>query len=139
VQVLEYHWKENAHDDETKKLQPNALYQPKISNLESGDAFCVLQCPGAPDGSPQYALIVLQITVGSVHPVKMNGLHDIVLSYPSAIQDMMIKKLLVFVTPPDGKLNSIQKLITKDGKDALHVPPAVQGFEQCVYRHKICL
>jgi hypothetical protein len=34
---LDYHWKENAKADQCKKLQPNILYQPKSSNLESGN------------------------------------------------------------------------------------------------------
>lgn len=126
--VLDYHWKENARDEESKKLLPNILYQPKISNLESGDAF------GLVPNESSFHLVVLQITVGEKHPVKVNGLHDIILAYPEFIQQRIEKKLLVFVTPVDGKLNSVQPLHTQQNKVALTIPQLVQGFEQCVCR-----
>jgi hypothetical protein len=135
--LLEYHWKENARDDESKRLQPNILYQPKISNLESGDAFCLLPFGRADDGQPVFQLVVLQITVGENHPVKVNGLHDIILAYPEFIQHKIIKKLLVFLTPSDGKLNSIQPLHTKQNKVAQAIPNLVKGFEQCLCRLSI--
>lgn len=132
--LLEYHWKENARDDLTKKLQPNFLYQPKISNLESGDAFCVLPSGLANDQQPVFLLVVLQITVGENHPVKVNGLHDIILAYPEFVQQRIIKKLLVFATPLDGKLNSVQPLHTQQNKVAQVIPNLVKGFEQCFCR-----
>jgi hypothetical protein len=135
--LLEYHWKENASGDESKKLQPDILYQPKISNLESGDAFCVLSSGLDNYGQPVFLLVVLQITVGENHPVKVNGLHDIILAYPELIQLRIFKKLLVFVTPLDGKLNSIQSLHTQQNKVAQVIPNLVKGFEQCVCRHSV--
>lgn len=137
MNLLEYHWKENARDDATKKLQPNILYQPKISNLESGDAFCVLPSGFGQDEQPAFLLVVLQITVGENHPIKVNGLHDIVLAYPEFIQQRIIKKMLVFVTPLDGKLNSVQPLHTQQNKVAQVIPKLVQGFEQCVCRQSV--
>lgn len=66
-------------------LQPNFLYRPKISNLESGDAFYALPSEFCQDGQPVFPLVVLQITVGENHPVKVNGLH-IILASPEFIQ-----------------------------------------------------
>ncbi len=74
----------------------------QISNLESGDAFCVLPSGVGQDGLPLFLLMVLQITVRENHHVKVNGLHDIILAYPEFIQQIMMKKLLVFVTPLYG-------------------------------------
>jgi hypothetical protein len=97
--LLEYHWKENARDDESEKLQPDILYQLKISNLESEDTFCMLSTAVSQDGQPVFLLVGLQISAGENYPVKVNGLHDIILAYPE------VMKLLVFVTPLDEKLN----------------------------------
>lgn len=72
---------------------------------------------------------MLQITVGENHPVKVNGLHDIILAYSDFIQQRIIKKLLVFVTPLDGKLNSVQPLHTQQNKVAQVIPKLVQEFE----------
>eukprot|EP01039_Chlorochromonas_danica_P011205 gene11205-12497_t len=137
--VLEYHWKENARDDESKKLLPNILYQPKISNLESGDAFCVFPSGFGQDGLPVFLLVVLQITVGESHPVKVNGLHDIILAYPESIHLRIVKKILVFVTPLDGKLNSVQPLHTQENKVAQvnKIDTLVQNFEQCVCKQSV--
>ena len=132
--ILQYHWKENARNDPSKKLQPGVLYQPKIANLESGDSFCVLQRGYGTDGQPVFWIVILQITVGENHPVKVNGLHDIILAFPEHIQHRIVQKLLVFVTPLDGKLNSLQPLHTQDNKVAQIIPKLVRGFQQCVCR-----
>lgn len=132
--LLDYHWKKNAANDATKKLQPGFLYQPKISDLESGDAFCLLPFGHANDQNPLFFLVVLQITVGETHPVKVNGLHDIILAYSEEIRNRIRKKLLVFVTPLDGKLNSVQPLLTQQGKVIREIPPLARGFEQYVCR-----
>lgn len=133
--LLEYHWKENARDNELKKLLPGVLYQPKISNLESGDAFCLV--PYERDQDIFYLLVVLQFTVGEKHPIKINGLNDIVLAFPESLRKRIVDKLFVFVTPPEGKLNKVQPLHTQNNKVAENIPLLVQGFIQCVYRHSV--
>jgi len=137
MNLLDYYWKENARDNETMKLQPDILYQPRISNLESGDAFCLLPYGVALDGQSVFILVVLQITVGKNHPVKVNGLKDIILSFPTFIQQRIAKKLLVFITPIDGKLNSLQPLHTQKNNDMRNIPKLVEGFEQCVCRYSL--
>jgi hypothetical protein len=135
MSLLEYHWKENARDDITQKLQKSVLYQPKISNLESGNAFCLVYVDIK--GFPTLCLVVLQITVGEKHPVQVSGLHDIILAFPTHIQAGIVRKFLVFVTPTDGKLNSRQPLHTQNNKVAVNIPVIVRGFEQCVCRHSV--
>ncbi len=137
MELLEYHWKENARNDPTKRLQVNICYQPKISNLESGNSFCVVPWGTGVDQQPVYALAVLQMTVGETHPVKVNGLHDILLAYPEEIQKRIVEKMLIFVTPLDGKLNSVQPLHTQDNKVADSIPQLVKGFKQYVCRIKL--
>ena len=131
--ILDYHWKENARNDLSKKLLPNNLYQPKISNLESGDAFCVIPW-GEQDLQPLFCVVILQMTVGENHPVKVNGLHDIILAYPDEIQNWIVEKLLVFITPVDGKLSTVQPYHTQEGKVAERIPNLARGFRQCVCR-----
>lgn len=60
-ELLQHDWKKNG------SLQPGYLYVPRISNLESGDSFYVVEI-----STLVYALVVLQITVGQEHPVKVN-------------------------------------------------------------------
>jgi hypothetical protein len=74
MQILPDSWKYKAGKQETERLNSDILYQPRISNLESGDAFCVISDPS--DGT-SLMLIVLQITVSKVHKVKSNGLNEI--------------------------------------------------------------
>jgi len=135
MSLLEYHWKRNARDDPTKQLQPNVLYQPKMCNLESGDAFCVIPM----DHDVGFQLIALQITVSERHPIKLGGLRDIIAAFPRTIQEQICAKLLVFVTPLDGKLVSAQPFHTRQNKvaGADELPFFVQGFEQFIYRHSI--
>ena len=127
ISLLSYHWT-------TDQLQPNKLYQPRISNLESGNAFCLLPIDGG-----LYDLIVLQITVGESHPVEANGLNKIVSAFPEELRMRMHNKFLMFVNPVDGKLNKPQPLHTQEEKEmsAAHIPTFARNFVQCVYYHKV--
>ena len=86
------------------------------------------------DGQPLFCVVILQITVGEEHPVKVNGLHDIILAYPEEIQKRIVEKLLVFLTPADGKLSTVQPYLTQEGKVAERIPNLARGFRQCVCR-----
>jgi hypothetical protein len=112
-------------------LSPGVLYQPRIANLESGDCFCVI------DWEEGYMLVILQMTVGKVHPIKVNGLRDIVLAYPMQIRDALVSTVLVFVTPIDGALVGQQPCHTQDGKVAERFPIEVEGFVQHKCEYKI--
>ena len=116
--MLSHDWKE------TGQLPVNALILPRISNLESGDAFCVIQC-----GSNSF-----QITVGVSHPVKVNGLLKIVQAFPEGVRNNIADKWLVFVIPKYCALNNVQRLVTQKGTQFAHL---VSGFQQFVYRHEI--
>lgn len=118
-EILPRYWK--AVGDRDGDLRHGVLYQPRIANPESGDCFCVVGREG------DYVLVVLQMTVGRTHPIKVNGLRDIVLAYPMRIRNALVRKLLVFVTPVHSALNAQQPYHTKDGKVAQRFPVEVAG------------
>mmetsp|Transcript_19134 Transcript_19134/g.17354 ORF Transcript_19134/g.17354 Transcript_19134/m.17354 type:complete len:124 (+) Transcript_19134:1286-1657(+) len=123
MKLLENRWNKNHIE-----LEPNFLYQPKISNLESGDAFTII-----PIGD-DFQLLVLQFTVAEKHPVKMNGLEQIIAAFSTK---NIIKKYFIFVTPLCGKRNSIQPYHSKNGEVIKRVPDIIEGFEQCYFRYTI--
>jgi hypothetical protein len=124
--LLEYHW-------EKQTLLTNTLYQPKISNLESGDAFCVIECKGD-DGIMVLALLVFQFTVGEHHPIKVNGLVKILKAFKNLV---IAKKLFIFVTPDVGKLKDVQRFHTKENLVAQKIPEGVRSFEQFLCKYSI--
>jgi hypothetical protein len=125
-EVLPQDWKKTA------RLVPSVLYVPRISNLESGDCFYLVPLP-----TGGYLLVVLQITVGMSHPVKANGLHDILLAYSEGVRKHVVNKALVFVIPAHGELQGEQPLHTQKGNQINCLPVAVRDFKQYVYRHQI--
>ncbi len=54
---------------------------------------------------------IQQFTAGDNHPVKVNGLHDILLAYPEHIQNRIVEKRLICVAPTGRKLNAVQPLL----------------------------
>eukprot|EP01033_Poteriospumella_lacustris_P003572 gene3572-2591_t len=127
-ELLPHDWKKTA------RLVPDVLYVPRISNLESGDSFYLV---GLPEGG--YQLVVLQMTVGTSHPVKSNGLLTILFAYEEDVRLQVACKALVFVLPEHGRLDEEQALHTQKEEpiNIAHVPVAVRDFQQYVYRHKI--
>jgi len=119
-------WKNSA------KLKENILYQPRICNLESGDAFCVI-----PDGNGKWKLIVIQVTVGKSHPIRANGLVHIFKSFKSYIQKNIRSKYLLFILPKQGKLDHAQPLHTHKGNVITKVPTEAKNFRQCVFNYSI--
>ncbi|KAJ1407447.1 hypothetical protein B484DRAFT_423651 [Ochromonadaceae sp. CCMP2298] len=101
---------------------------------KSGDSFYLVLLP-----TGGYLLVVLQITVGKSHPVKVNGLHDILLAYLQDVREHVVSKALVFVLPANGELDREQALHTQkeEQMDSSRVPVAVRDFQQYVYRHTI--
>ena len=102
----------------TLQLHPNTLYVPSHGTLESGDAFCCLD----------QTVIVFQITIAELHPVKMQGLRVISDRFPNAT-----RQCLVFVIPSNGKLKAPQKFHTTEGKVAQRFD-GVDGFMQNQYK-----
>ena len=124
--LLPHNWKTTAD------LPVNKLNLPRISNLESGDAFCVVG-----ESANSFSLVVFQVTVGNSHPVKVKGLCDIWNAFPSNVKENIKRKVLVFVIPLHGSLDQLQRLITKKGEVANVVPHVARDFEQYVYRYQI--
>lgn len=131
MQLLPHLW-EAKKGSKAGELEANCLYQPRITNLESADAFCVIS-----EGEGPATLIVLQVTVGKTHPIKVNGLKKIVRAYPLTIQRALGKTLLVFVIPVNGALQGPQPLHTKGGTVAVSVPSEAQGFQQYVVEYAV--
>jgi hypothetical protein len=124
-----------CHDwKKTARLDANVLILPRISNLESGDAFFVQQ-----SGSESFMMVIFQVTVGKTHPVKANGLKDILMAYPENVRNKITRKILVFVIPTHGTLDKEQKLRTQKDEEAVLLPIIVKNFQQYVYRHNICV
>ena len=92
-EVLPQDWKKTA------RLVPSVLYVPRISNLESGDCFYLVPLP-----TSGYLLVVLQFIMGMSHPVKANGLHNILFVYSVDVRVQVVSKALVFVLPARGEL-----------------------------------
>ena len=118
----------------TPYLKPNLLYQPMISNLESGDAFGLVQI-----GDDNYMLIVIQVTTAHKHPVKVNGLKTIVSAFPEELRKLIKRKVILFVTPIDGHITTMQPLHSKENKviKAMNIPKEAKDFEQWLYRHSV--
>lgn len=100
----------------------NVLYIPNQKNFESADAFYL---------SSSNELIVLQLTVGVNHPVKMNGLNRIVELFAGK---SILSYHLVFVVPVNGQLISKQSILTSDNKVAKVKTSQVQEFEANQWR-----
>jgi len=132
VEYLPRSWK--RHNDSTNfiPLLPGVLYLPRISNLQSADTFCVVEyAPGF------YWLLFFQITVGEKHPVKANGLCEIIEAYSEHIQKNINQKIVAFIIPMFGPLCSVQPLHTVDDKVMQKIPSVLQDLEQYVCEYKL--
>ena len=121
ILLLSHDWKKKA------ELPVNVMILPRI---ESGDAFYVVSLE-----SGSFLLVIFQMTVGDSHPVKVNGLREILLAFPESVRSKITRKCLVFVIPQHGALDKVQKLVTQKREEAKVVPRIVEGFQQYVYRH----
>ena len=124
MSLLSRHWKTEG------KLMPDQLYQPRIANLESGNAFCVLRLNGS------FALIILQITIAHKHPMEVNGLKTIYSSFSEEVRLAIERKIIIFVTPIGGKLTALQALHTEKNLDVEgNISPEEDNFEQWILRY----
>ena len=122
---------------EDNNLKPDIFYQPQISNMESGDAFCVISTANE-NGTKVYKLIILQITVAKKHIIKINGLQHIMAAYPEEIRTNMVEKVFVFITPKNGNLNSFQSYVNRDGKTPkMNIPQDISEFKQYVMKYEL--
>jgi hypothetical protein len=100
---LKRDWKSRGN-----QLKAGVLYLPTFGNLESGDAFCVMEL------NHISTLIVLQVTIAEAHPIKMKSLQTISKCFDADVK--IEDKILIFITPENGTLNSKQNLHTSDSK-----------------------
>ena len=96
VTLLTHHWKKEGC------LVPYVLYQPKVTNLDFGHAFCVLQIHNS------LTFIILQITIAEYYPIQLNGVKCIWNAFSEEVRTSTKRKIIIFVTPLDGKLRTIQ-------------------------------
>lgn len=92
----------------TSSLQPNYLYYPSYTNLESMDCFCVMEFEGL------MTLCLIQITTAEYHGVKVGGIEKIV----NAVKRSHVRydRLCVFfMVPADPKLKYRQAILDKNG------------------------
>lgn len=105
-EVLVLNWKEC--DD---YLKTDVLYIPPYGNLESGDAFCLIQL------NKRWTLIILQCTIAETHAVKENGMKVIHDCFATKSHLPVEETILVFMIPQNGKLKVAQRITTQDGND----------------------
>jgi hypothetical protein len=125
--MLSYDWKR------TKSLEANLFYVPRVTNLTSADAFYLVE--GAESG--EYTLVVLQITVAESHPVKAQGLLDIILAFPEKFK--ITSKALVFVVNPSCLMQDAQKLTNLKGEELEEgsIRLSLRDFKQYIVRYKL--
>ena len=95
-------------------------YQNKV-NLQSVDAFTIID----------RELVFFQLTIGSQHSVKAKGLSDILnlFSCGDGGLDMVDTCSLIFVVPPDSKMEKVQPLLNSENKvysSPSKIPDALQ-------------
>jgi hypothetical protein len=119
---------------EKSNLTANVLYRPRNFNFESGDAFCVI-----PDETQagKLVLLVLQITVSSSHPIEANGLKKIYNSFERNIRENIISKIVMFVTPIDGPLNTKQPIVKGKNNPDESLSKFSSDFRQGVFKYRL--
>ena len=95
-------------------------YQNKV-NLQSVDAFTIID----------RELVFFQLTIGSQHSVKAKGLSEIfdMFSCGDGGLDMVDTCSLIFVVPPDSKMEKVQPLLNSENKvysSPSKIPSALQ-------------
>lgn len=115
-QVLALNWREQEN-----YLQAGVLYIPPYGNLESGDAFCLIQI------NERWTLVILQCTIAETHPVKQNGVKIIWDCYKKNQALKVDDTVIMFMIPVNGKLKTEQRITTKSDGDVQRVSVAVSA------------
>jgi hypothetical protein len=105
-QVLALNWRE-------KYLEANLLYIPPYCNLESGDAFCLIEING------RWTVVIIQCTIAENHPVKQNDVKIIRDCYVKNQGLQVDDTVIMFMIPVTGKLKAEQPLVTSKKVGAL--------------------
>jgi hypothetical protein len=122
MEFLPNNWKVN---DTTFIPKLNTLFYPVYKNMESGDAFYVISEGGV------NSLVIIQATTRRTHPVKANGL-NIIFEICSKICDISTK-VLVFLTPPNPCLNTLQNIYPEKDDMISRIPSAIGDFQTNQY------
>lgn len=101
-EVLARNWR-----DVRNYLKANVLYIPPYGNLESGDAFCLIEING------RWTLVILQCTIAESHPVKQNGVKIIRDCYTEKSELLVDDTVIMFMIPENGKLKKKQRMVTQ--------------------------
>jgi hypothetical protein len=101
-QVLVLNWREQLN-----YLEANVLYIPPYGNLESGDAFCLMEI------NERWTLVILQCTIAENHPVKQNGMKVIYDCYKKNPAMKVDDTVIMFMIPKNGKLKTKQPVVTQ--------------------------
>jgi hypothetical protein len=102
-QILALNWREQKD-----YLKVNLLYIPPYGNLESGDAFCLIQI------KKKWTLVILQCTIAEKHPVNQNGVKVIHDCYTKNSKLKVDDTVIMFMIPLNGKLKTQQPLVTQE-------------------------
>lgn len=105
-EILALNWREREN-----YLEEDVLYIPPYGNLESGDAFCVIQLKG------KLTLIIIQCTIAEDHPVKQNGMRVIYDCCTKKSKLNVKETVIMFMIPENGKLKTSQRIVTQEGND----------------------
>jgi hypothetical protein len=124
VQLLAHDWRES------RTLKPGVLYQPKISNMESGNAFCMITMGNT-------ILVVFQIAVAEHCAVKAKGFEAIVQAIAPHVRQKLTQKMLCFVTPLHSKLCTVQSYHNDDETVSEILPAEVNDFQRYVVNYDI--
>lgn len=100
--ILERNWR-----DQMDYLEADFTYIPPYGNLESGDAFCLINV------NQKWKLVIVQITIAENHPVKQNGIKVILDCYTKNSNLQVEEIVIMFMIPKNGTLNSKQQLVTQ--------------------------
>ena len=101
--VLALNWREEVNN----YLEANVLYIPPYGNLESGDAFCLIEING------RWTLVILQCTIAENHPVKQNGMKVIYDCYKKNLALTVDDTVIMFMIPLNGQLKTKQPVVTQ--------------------------
>ena len=104
-------WGATLHKPNSSRLLPErkgVYFMPLKSNLTSIDSIILAEI------SKMLVVILLQITVGSTHPVKASGIDEIYAVLPQEVRKAEVR--LVFVVPQESKLTTKQAITPSGGK-----------------------
>ena len=113
------------HDWQSNELRPDVFYVPtRVRTLESGDCFFL--------ASSTSTLVIINFTVAVSHPVKGNGLKQIVERFNSRTIE---HHMLVFMTPKNHRITALQRITIKkevhgESKVMKIVPNNVKPFQK---------